>query len=253
MLDEINYPTGFGLKDIVSWGNSGLVCLDKYSQTIVKSPHAEENTDFIAIEKRIYERFGEHGGHQGVLSYYGSYESGIRLEYAPNHDLQSFLKKRTNNIDVRQRLRWATQLAESLGFVHCVGVIHGDLTSKNVFLDENLNAKLADYAGSSLDGSPLLVAVTASHRYPGLALSIKGDLFAFGSVLYEIMTGVAPYHTLSEADIYARYSKGEFPETKSLQAIGSIVRKCWQGRYDASDAVIRDLKGMFALNFILYN
>ena len=97
-----------------------------------------------------------------------------------------------------------------------MGVIYGDLTSKNVFLDENLNAKLADYAGSSLDGSPLLVAVTASYRYPGLALSIKGDLFTFGSVLYEIMTRVAPYHTLSEADIYARYLKGEFPKTKSL-------------------------------------
>lgn len=99
--------------------------------------------------------------------------------------------------------------------------------SQNVFLDENLDAKLADYASSLLDGSPLLVMVIASHRYPGSALSIKGDLFTFGSVLYKIITGAAPYHTLSKADIYAQFLKGEFPETKSLQVIGSIVKKCW--------------------------
>jgi hypothetical protein len=29
----INYPTGFSLKDIVSWGNSGMICLDEPSQT----------------------------------------------------------------------------------------------------------------------------------------------------------------------------------------------------------------------------
>src|SRR5208282_5725586 len=39
MSDEINYPTGFSLKDIAPWGNSGMICLDESSQTIVKSPH----------------------------------------------------------------------------------------------------------------------------------------------------------------------------------------------------------------------
>ena len=57
MSDEIHYPTGFSLKDIVSWGNTGMVCLDESSQTVVKSPHGEENEEAIAIERRIYDRF----------------------------------------------------------------------------------------------------------------------------------------------------------------------------------------------------
>lgn len=40
-----------------------------------------------------------------------------------------------------------------------------------VFLDKDLNVKLADFAGSSIDGSPLLIAVTASYEYSGPLLS----------------------------------------------------------------------------------
>jgi hypothetical protein len=50
MFDEIDYPTGFSLKDIVSWGNSGMIRLDKPSQTIAKSPHGEENKNDIPID-----------------------------------------------------------------------------------------------------------------------------------------------------------------------------------------------------------
>jgi serine/threonine protein kinase len=136
------------------------------------------------------------------------------------------------------------QVAEAINFIHKAGVIHGDLTCANVFLDENLNAKLADFAGSSLDGSPLLVIVTESHEFPGPLLSTRADIFAFGSVLYEIMTRHAPYEGWNEREIRARYLKGEFPETESLQAIGTIIKKCWQGSYNRSEILVHDLRGI---------
>lgn len=244
MSDEINYPTGFSLKDIVSWGSSGMICLDKPSQTIVKSPHGEENKDDIAIEKRIYERFSEHGGHEGLLHYHGPYESGIRLEFACNGNLRSFLKKRAKDIDIERRLRWAKQITNALRFVHSTHVVHGDVTCGNILLDGQLNTKLSDFGGSSLDGSPLLVAVTASHRCPGSALSMQGDIFALGSTLYEIMTGVVPYYECSEEEVKARYSKGKFPETKFLGSIGDIITRCWHGRYSRFEAIITDINGM---------
>lgn len=137
------------------------------------------------------------------------------------------------------------QIAQALNFLHLAGVIHGDLTSHNVFLDEKLNAKVADFAGSSLDGSPLLIAVTASHEYPGPALSAQGDFFAFGSVLYEIMTGNVPYADLAEDEILDRYAKHDFPSTDSLQAVGKIITKCWQGQYDGFELVVRNLSGIY--------
>lgn len=245
--DEIQYPSGFGLSDVVGWGTTGLVVLDRSSRTIIKTPFDSRNEECVRRmlrERQVYERFAERGGHKGILSYNGTFESGIRLEYAPNSNIRSYNQE--NEVGFTQRLRWALQLAEAINFIHKAGVIHGDLTCANIFLDDNLHAKLADFAGSSIDGSPLLVLVTESHEFPGPLLSIQADLFAFGGVLYEIIIGHAPYEGLDEMEIRARYLKGEFPDTKSLQHIGTIINKCWQGSYCGSD-VVDNLRGISSL------
>ncbi|KAF1994491.1 kinase-like protein [Amniculicola lignicola CBS 123094] len=243
LADDIQYPAGYGLEDVVGWGTTGLVVLDESSKTIIKTPFDPFDQDrvrFISQERRIYERLTNWGGHKGILSYHGTFESGIRLEYAPNHDLRSFIKN--YDVNFQQKLRWASQIAEAIKFIHGAGIIHGDLTCANIFLDENLNAKLADFAGSSMDGSPLLVVVTASHEYPGPLLSFQGDIFSFGCVLYEIMTADVPYKELSDRDIRAQFLKGKFPDTISLEPVRSIINKCWQGEYSRCEIVIEELR-----------
>ncbi|RSL40753.1 hypothetical protein CEP54_016031 [Fusarium duplospermum] len=220
--DDIQYPSGFGLQDVVGSGTTGLVVLDKPTSTVVKTPLDHENELLIAREKQVYERFAEKGGHKGLLGYYGTFESGIRLQHASNYHLRSANKK--DLVSENQRLSWVIQIAEAMDFIHKAGVIHGDLTCANIFLDEELNAKLADFAGSSIDGSPLLVAVPASHEYPGSLLSIQGDLFAFGCVLYEIMTQQIPHDGKTDSEIRGLYTRGVFPDTSSLGALGRISR-----------------------------
>lgn len=240
--DDIQYPSGFSLKDVVGWGTTGLVVLDESTTTVIKTPLDQENAALILREQRIYERLAEKGGHRGLLNYYGTFEAGIRLEYAPNHHLRTVNKEK--QISEKQRISWAIQIAEAIDFIHTAGVIHGDLTCANIFLDEGFNAKLADFAGSSIDGSPLLVGVTASHETPGSLLSVQGDLFAFGSVLYEIMTTQVPYDDKADDEIQALYTKGVFPDTSFLGTMGHIIRKCWLGKYPRSKTLVQDLKGM---------
>lgn len=93
-----------------------------------------------------------------------------------------------------------------------------------MLLDRRLDAKLADFAGSSLDGSPLLIGVTASHEYPGPLLSTEADIFALGSTLYELMNESRPYAGLSDRAIMERYKRGEFAETESLGSVGHIIK-----------------------------
>lgn len=188
---EIQYPAGFGLKDIVSYGSTGLVVLDAPSRTIIKKLLDHASTHYIDLERQIYERLAGKGGHNGVLTYHGVCEDGIRLEYPSYHDLKSF---NISEQKLEQRRRWVIQIAETLHFIHSAGVIHGDLTSANTFLDDRLNAKVADFAGSSLDRSPLLIESPASYQCPESPLSVKGDIFSFGSLVYEIMTGHEPCH-----------------------------------------------------------
>lgn len=142
---------------------------------------------------------------------------------------------------------WILQLAEALDFVHKAGIIHGDLTVANVFLDGELHVKLADFAGSSIDSLPLLVAITLSSEYRGNLLSPQGDLFAFGSLAYELLTGTRPYATLSEAQVRARYEQRDFPDVTSLGSTGRVIRSCWEGDYRSSQDVANDLKSKYFL------
>ncbi|KAL2260597.1 hypothetical protein VTK26DRAFT_5346 [Humicola hyalothermophila] len=243
--DEIRYPSGFGLSDVVGWGTTGMVVLDKSSNTVVKTPFDHSNEECLLRmqrEREVYERFKQRGGHAGLLSYHGVYESGIRLEYASRHNLRLHL--RDSEVTTAQRLRWAIQVAEAIRFVHDAGVIHGDLTCANIFLDACLNAKVADFAGSSIDGSPLLVVVTESHELPGPRLSVQADLFALGSVLYEVTTGHPPYEELNDTEIRALYLNRKFPKTSSLGAIGTIIEQCWQGNFSCAEAIAEELRGI---------
>ncbi|CAI6336817.1 unnamed protein product [Periconia digitata] len=90
MLDEIKYLVGFGLKDVVAWGTTGLVVVYEPSMTVIKTPLYDDCSDLILRERDIYERFTQLGGHQGLLRYYGTFDRGIKLEYAPKGNLRFF-------------------------------------------------------------------------------------------------------------------------------------------------------------------
>lgn len=224
-----------------------MVYLDSSSNTVVKYPHQAEEEPAIEVERQIYERFQQHGGHEGLLKYYGTFESGIRLEYASKNGLRHYIQ--THEINPKQRLQWAQQVASALAFVHSMNVIHADLTCGNISLDDSLHAKLLDFSGSSLDGSEPFVVVTASHKCPGDDLkSIRADLFALGSTLYEILTGKPPYYELGlkEMEITDLFRQSKYPDTKSLGSMGVIITGCWQGRFVSADDV---LKGVPLVNF----
>ncbi|KAK0706283.1 hypothetical protein B0T26DRAFT_789088 [Lasiosphaeria miniovina] len=214
MSDDVQYPTGFCLRDLVSWGTTSLVVLDNAFDIVIKAPLRSRQP------RSVYERFAQRGGHAGLLVYHGVFESGIRLEYAP-----------------RQNLRLhAAQVAEAIRSVHDSRVIHGDLTC-------------ADFAGSSIDDSPLLVLITESHEFPGPILSVRTDLFALSSVLYEIMTGHPLYEGLIDAEIPSLYLNGQFPQIASLGAAGIIIEKCWKDDYSEAGEVVEALQVINPIGF----
>ncbi|OAA56884.1 Protein kinase-like domain protein [Cordyceps fumosorosea ARSEF 2679] len=237
------YPPGFGQRDVISRGTTGLIVLDAQTQTIIRWPENDRDWQGIQHERQVYEQLDALGGHEGLLGCYGCEDTyGLRLEYTAYRDLQSHI--RYKGINQPLELQWMIQVARVLEFIHRHGVIHGSVALRHVMLDAEGNAALGDFAWCSMRGSGHLAAKSAaSHEYPGDRLTVQGDLFAFGSAMYELVTGMEPFVTLRDEDIRARFRRGVFPDVAALGALGAIISKCWTTAYENTKDVVDALEG----------
>ncbi|KAJ6779517.1 hypothetical protein PWT90_06368 [Aphanocladium album] len=238
------YPTGFGRQDLLSRGTSGLIVVDRRTQTVIKWPVDARTSYGIQQERKTYEKLLELGGHEGILTYHGGVERyGLRLEYAAVRDLRSHI--RYKGIGSPLTLQWMVQIARALDFIHDAGVIHGSISLTHVVLDMRGNARICDFAWASLRSRTLLAQAFASHEYPGDRLSVAGDLFAFGSVMYELVTGSEPFVTCTDDEIRLRFKNGMFPDVASLGTLGMIISNCWAASYANTKDVVGALEDSF--------
>lgn len=92
------------------------------------------------------------------------------------------------------------QVADALDFAHGAGVVHGDVKPRNVLVDEGDVAYLADFGlatavsqVASAPASPGTIDYSAPERLRGEPPTPSADLYALACVLFECLTGVAPY------------------------------------------------------------
>ena len=64
----------------------------------------------------------------------------------------------------------------------------------------------------------------------GVTISKESEIFAFGSTLYEMVTGSEPYAEL-DAMVERLYSLKKFPDTAELNMLGPVILKCWRLEY----------------------
>ncbi|RMJ28657.1 hypothetical protein PHISP_00514 [Aspergillus sp. HF37] len=133
-------------------------------------------------------------------------------------------------------LRWAAQIALGLQHLHSRGVLQVDVGPHNVLLDRDDNAKLSDFARSSIDGSCRLVCPGRRAEHPDIpagAPSVRSEIFALGSTLYELETTRQPYHDRDDHEVHRLFLAGDFPHTARL-ILGDVMRKCWASKYALS-------------------
>jgi serine/threonine protein kinase len=126
---------------------------------------------------------------------------GTLSEFIHNAD------RRRSPIPLGLRLRIATQSAEALAYLHSSTartILHGDVKSANILLDDQLNAKVADFGAStlkSMDESEFIMFVHGTLGYLdpesfiSHCLTDKSDVYSFGVVLLELMTRKRAIHT----------------------------------------------------------
>lgn len=126
---------------------------------------------------------------------------GLLFAEASDGNLQKYIDQHHDSIDMSLRLKWRTQAAEAIQFIHQKGVIHSDLRPGNFLLHtvagSALDLQLCDFGGSTngeIDGGHLPDS-GFSDPCGSWESTQSTDIFSLGSIYYTIMTGHWPYKT----------------------------------------------------------
>ncbi|TWU74448.1 hypothetical protein ED733_004572 [Metarhizium rileyi] len=173
-----------------------------------------------------------------------SESKSLVLEDCANGDLETYLRNH-HDTDADFRRKWALQAAQALKSLHTIGVIHQDVTPRNFLLDNKLDLRVCDFAGSSFPGHTALTSAPGS-RYQsrawdrGYIPTQADDIFSLGSLLYFIMGGEEPYSKLDEEEVERCFENLEFPASDHL-GCGTAIQNCWDGRFTTAEQVVQAL------------
>lgn len=219
----------------------------------------EQHRAEMRIEADVYRRVGPDCPYIPRMLAWDPETCCLSIEHLANGALFTYVQgihftekdRPPPTIETALRRRWALQATRGLRALHAVGVIHADLTPQNVLLGADANLRVADFAGSCLDGAPY--AVCAGERYvaPGWSFdktpTRADDIFLLGGLLYFILTGQKPHHDVAdELDVPSLYAAGTFPDVAGLDAaVGAVLQGCWDGSLTSADAVLERLLAAF--------
>lgn len=228
----------------VSAGVSSMVYAQSETAVIKAPVDRDRSLRALTIERSIYQRLGQDGQHPYITKLIPADGDFLVLERY-QYPLRQKLWQLRNDNQVplsRDVLRWAYQIAQALQHVHSCNVLQVDIGAHNILLDQNNDARLSDFAGSSIDGSDPEVFPSHHSQHPCIRIpSVQSEIFALGSTFYEIETTKQPYHNRTEREVQTLFKAQDFPDTGSL-VLGRIIEKCWHMEFSSVVEVTEDLR-----------
>lgn len=220
---------------------------------VLKMPRIDEEADItqenaraMQNEASVYLIVGRHCRIANCL-YISPGKDLIVLEYYPHGNLKKYIAE-SPTIKIEELVKWALQMIEGVEAIHKKNIRHSDLRLDQWLIDHDWNARLSDFNASGFDGdeSKAIAGRKAvgiecpTHfmpRDPVEDNSVRSDLFALGSSLYELEVGKAPFVEKDDETITECYKAGLFPYVKDLR-LGAVVSGCWRGEYTSATDVL---------------
>ncbi|XP_012830070.1 PREDICTED: G-type lectin S-receptor-like serine/threonine-protein kinase At4g03230 isoform X1 [Erythranthe guttata] len=167
-------------------------------------------------------------------------EKILLYEYMPNRSLDAFIFDQNNCLllDWNQRFNIILGIARGLLYLHQdsrLRIIHRDMKTSNILLDEDMNPKISDFGlakiveGKETEASTNRVVGTYGYMSPEYALdgkfSIKSDVFSFGVVMLEIISGKknTGFYNPQQVLNLLGYAWGLWIENKAIELVDPVV------------------------------
>ncbi|XP_055601642.1 3-phosphoinositide-dependent protein kinase 1 isoform X1 [Uranotaenia lowii] len=254
LIGEGSYSVVYLAKDIHTGKEYAVKVCEK--SLIVR----ERKQDYV---KREREALNKLSGLPGFLNLYCTFQDPRKLyfvmTYATNGTLLQFLD-RTNSYNLECAKFYSAEILLTLEYMHKNGIIHRDLKPENILLDDNFHVMIADFGSSRLDevcdvnqsaecpdqtqrgiysqtmetenlkskrGSFVGTAQYVSPEIlKGKTSSRSSDLWSYGCIIYQMLTGVPPFQGPNDYLIFQKISKLEliFPEKFDEQAKDLVVK-----------------------------
>ncbi|XP_056305852.1 raf-1 proto-oncogene, serine/threonine kinase a isoform X3 [Danio aesculapii] len=154
--------------------------------------------------------------HVNILLFMGYMTKGslaIVTQWCEGSSLYKHLHVLETNFQMFQLIDIARQTAQGMDYLHAKNIIHRDMKSNNIFLHEGLTVKIGDFGLATVkarwsgsqqveqpSGSILWMAPEVIRMQDNNPYSFQSDVYSYGIVLFELMTGELPYSQIGNRD-----------------------------------------------------
>ncbi|EPS66153.1 hypothetical protein M569_08620 [Genlisea aurea] len=167
----------------------------------------------------------------------------IVTEYAKGGSVRQFLTKRQNrSVPLKLAVKQALDVARGMEYVHGLNLIHRDLKSDNLLISADKSIKIADFGVARIEvQTEGMTPETGTYRWMAPEMiqhrpyTQKVDVYSFGIVLWELVTGMVPFQNMSAVQAaFAVVNKGVRPAIPPdcLPTLSWIMTLCWDGNPD---------------------
>lgn len=225
----------------------------------------------VAADKKTIERFrnelkfARKIRHQNVCQMYDlSKEEGayyITMEYVSGEDLKGSIR-RMGPLGTGKAISIAKQVCEGLSEAHRLGVVHRDLKPSNIIIDKEGNVRIMDFGiarslkAKRITGEGVMIGTPeymSPEQVEGKEVDQCSDIYSLGVILYEMVTGRAPFEGetplsialkhKSEAPREPREINNQIPEGLSLLIL-KCMEKNKENRYQKAEEVLSELSNI---------
>ncbi|KAI5647769.1 hypothetical protein M9H77_33774 [Catharanthus roseus] len=180
--------------------------------------------------------------HKNVVQFIGACTRPPNLcivtEFMSGGSVYDFLHKQRGAFKLPSLLKVAIDVSKGMNYLHQNNIIHRDLKAANLLMDENEVVKVADFGVARVKAQTgVMTAETGTYRWMAPEViehkpyDHKADVFSFGIVVWELLTGKLPYEYLTPLQAaIGVVQKGLRPTIPkhTLPKLAELLERCWQ-------------------------